>query len=71
MSIEQGLRFMGGVVVTAATLLAATHSPYWLILTGFAGINLLQSGLTNWCPMVWVLQRLGFSPCETVEAATG
>lgn len=30
-----------GVVVLASVALATFHSPYWLILTAFAGVNLL------------------------------
>ena len=37
--------------------------PAWLLLTAFAGLNLLQSAFTNWCPMVWILARLGLQPC--------
>jgi hypothetical protein len=60
MTIEQGLRLIAGVLVTTSVLLAVFHSPYWLILTGFVGLNLLQSGFTNWCPMVWILEKAGW-----------
>jgi hypothetical protein len=63
MNVERGLRMMAGIVVGTSAALAAFHSPYWLILTGFAGINLLQSAFTNWCPMVWVLEKLGLPRC--------
>lgn len=63
MTIERGLRMVAGTVVLASVSLAWFHSPNWLGLTAFAGLNLLQSAFTNWCPMVWVLARLGFQPC--------
>ena len=59
MKLEQALRLIAGIVVLTSTILAVTVHPNWLLLTGFAGINLLQSGLTNWCPMVWILQKAG------------
>jgi hypothetical protein len=62
-TIERGLRFAAGVVVLSSVALAVWHSPYWLALTAFAGLNLLQSAFTNWCPMVWFLDRLGLQPC--------
>ena len=34
-------------------------SPWWLALTAFVGVNLLQSGLTRWCLMERMLRRLG------------
>jgi hypothetical protein len=64
MTIERGLRGIAGTIVLASAALAAVHSPYWLLLTGFVGLNLLQSAFTNWCPMVWLLGRLGFRACE-------
>jgi hypothetical protein len=63
MTIERGLRLAAGVVVLTSLLLAVLLSPYWLLLTAFAGLNLLQSGFTNWCPMVWLLARIGLRPC--------
>jgi hypothetical protein len=63
MTIERGLRFVAGVVVLVSVLLTLLHSPYWIGLTAFVGLNLLQSAFTNWCPMVWLLARLGLRPC--------
>jgi hypothetical protein len=63
MTIERGLRLIAGVVVLTSIGLSLAHSPYWLGLTAFAGLNLFQSAFTNWCPMVWLLQRAGMKPC--------
>ncbi len=63
MTIERGLRLIAGVVVLASVALGVFVTPYWLLLTAFAGANLFQSAFTNWCPMVWVLEKLGFRPC--------
>ena len=63
MTIERGLRMIAGIVVLLSLLLAVVFSPYWLLLTAFVGLNLLQSAFTNWCPMMWVLARLGLEPC--------
>ncbi|MCR4413665.1 MAG: DUF2892 domain-containing protein [Thermoguttaceae bacterium] len=67
MTIERGLRLVAGVVVLASVALAVFINPYWLLLTAFVGLNLLQSALTNWCPMVWVLARAGLAPCVAVR----
>ena len=63
MTIERGLRLVAGVVVLLSVTLGFLVNPYWLLLTAFAGLNLFQSAFTNWCPMVWVLARLGLEPC--------
>jgi len=64
MTVEQGLRLVAGIVVTTSVVLSLVHSPYWLALTTFAGLNLFQSAFTNWCPMVWILEGLGLKPCR-------
>jgi hypothetical protein len=35
------------------------HSQNWLWFTAFVGANLLQSGITHWCPLEIVLRKLG------------
>ena len=67
MTIERGLRLAAGVVLLLSVALAVIISRYWLILTGFVGLNLLQSAFTDWCPMVWWLERLGLRPCVAVS----
>ena len=63
MTIERGLRLIAGSFVLLSLLLAVLHSPYWLGLTAFVGLNLFQSAFTNWCPMAWLLGRIGLQPC--------
>ena len=68
MTIERGLRLAAGIVILLSLALAQWVSPYWLLLTAFAGVNLFQSAFTNWCPMVWFLARVGLQPCAVVNA---
>lgn len=53
------LRGMAGFFILVSLILAYTISYRWLIFTGFVGINLLQSAFTNWCPAMWILNKLG------------
>ncbi|MBN2022422.1 MAG: DUF2892 domain-containing protein [Pirellulales bacterium] len=71
MTIERGLRLAAGVVVLTSVGLGYFHSPYWLLLTAFAGLNLLQSAFTNWCPMMWILARMGLPACCPESKAAG
>jgi len=64
MHIERLLRLIGGFFVMLSTALGYFHSPYWLIFTAFVGLNLFQSGFTDWCPMVWFLRKAGFKRCR-------
>ena len=58
MTIEQKLRLIAGVFVSASVLLGMYAHPYFLWFTLFVGLNLAQSGLTNWCPMMTLLRKL-------------
>lgn len=59
MTVEKTLRLMAGAFVILSVALAHWHSPYWLWFTAFVGLNLLQSGITDWCPMMTILERAG------------
>lgn len=59
MTVESMLRGIAGFFVVVSALLAYYHSPYWLLFTGFVGLNLFQSAFTNWCPMMVLLRKLG------------
>lgn len=59
MTVERALRLMAGIVTLLSLTLAYYFSPYWLWLTAFVGLNLLQSGLTNWCPAMSIFRSLG------------
>ena len=59
MTVERGVRLMAGVMVLLSLALAHFFSPYWLWLTVFVGVNLLQSAFTNWCPAMNILRTAG------------
>jgi hypothetical protein len=59
MTVERGLRLMAGIMVFLSLALAHFLSPYWLWLTVFVGLNLLQSAFTNWCPGMAILRAMG------------
>ena len=69
MTIERGLRIMAGLFILVSVALAHFFSPYWLWVTAFVGLNLFQSGFTNWCPAMRILAKLGLKPSRT--SATG
>jgi hypothetical protein len=71
MTVERALRLIAGFFVMVSTLLAYLHNPYWLLFTGFVGLNLVQSAFTNWCPMVWILSKAGLPPCTVGSTPQG
>lgn len=68
MTVERGVRLMGGAMVLLSVALAHYVSLYWLWLTVFVGLNLTQSAFTNWCPAMNMLRGMGLkgeAACET------
>lgn len=59
MTVERGLRLMAGVMVLLSIALTYYVSHYWMWLTVFIGLNLLQSAFTNWCPAMAILRAMG------------
>lgn len=59
MTIDRAVLAFAGSVILASLVLSHVHSPYWLLLTAFVGLNLLQASFTGFCPLAFVLKRLG------------
>ncbi len=59
MSVDRTLRGIAGFFILLSVALGFWASPLWYLLTAFVGLNLLQSFLTNWCPMMWFLKKAG------------
>ena len=59
MTVERGLRLMAGAMVLLSVALTFYVSHYWMWLTVFIGVNLLQSAFTNWCPAMAILRAIG------------
>ena len=59
MSVERSLRLVAGAFVLLSTVLGIWVHPAFLWFTLFVGANLLQSGVTNWCPMMAILRKAG------------
>jgi hypothetical protein len=61
MNVDSWLRLIAGTFVLLSLALGYFVSPYFYLFTAFVGLNLLQSGLTGWCPMMAILRRAGVS----------
>jgi hypothetical protein len=58
-NLDRGVMLMASIITLASVVLTALVSPWWLLLTTFVGLNMLQASLTGWCPAALVLKRLG------------
>lgn len=59
MSVERALRLIAGSFVVASVVLGMFVHPYFYWFTVFVGLNLFQSALSNWCPMMTILRKAG------------
>ena len=62
MTTGRGWCLISGVVVLASLLLAHFHNPYWTVLTALVGLDLLQSGFTDWGFVAWLFDRVVVEP---------
>lgn len=65
MNVNRMIRVIAGFFIMLSLLLAHVMGQVdmlhmsWLWFTAFVGVNLFQSGLTNWCLMGKILKALG------------
>ena len=48
-----------GAFVLLGLALGYAVSPYWYLLTGFAGLNMVQASITGFCPAALIFKKLG------------
>ena len=64
MKIESKVRLMAGIMILFSLLLYITISDWWLLLTLFVGVNLVQSAFTGCCPAESLLEKLPCGCCN-------
>jgi hypothetical protein len=62
MNVDKAVLVFAGTVVLASVALGTFLSPYWYVLSAFAGVNLFQAGLSGFCPAAIVFRKLGLKP---------
>jgi len=62
MNIDRAVLMFAGVVVLIGTILAVTVNIWWIALAIFAGANMLQAGITGFCPAAMIFKALGVRP---------
>jgi len=63
MTVDRYLRLIAGSFVLLSLALGYWVHPGWFLFTAFVGLNLFQSGFSNWCPMMSILKKLGAKSC--------
>jgi hypothetical protein len=60
MTADSFIRLFAGSMILLSVALVYFVSPWWLLFTGFIGLNLFQSALTGFCPPTLLLRKLGW-----------
>lgn len=68
MNLDRAVLALAGTMILISALLTALVSTWWLLLTGFVGLNLVQSSVTGLCPAAFIFAKLGLSPGCAFEA---
>lgn len=66
MKTESLVRLLAGGMTLLGVALTYFVSPWGLLLCAFAGVNLLQSVFTGFCPPVLLLRKLGWVDANDV-----
>jgi hypothetical protein len=59
MTLEGAIRVLAGTMVLISVALTHWVSEWWLLLTAFVGLNLIQSAFTGFCPPEKLFRKLG------------
>lgn len=59
MNLDKAVLRFAGLVVLGSVALAHYVSPWWLLLTAFAGLNMLQASFSGFCPAALVFKAFG------------
>ena len=62
MTVDRAVFIFAGLVVLAGVTLGHYVSPYWLLLSAVAGVNMIQAAFTGFCPAAMVFRKLGVQP---------
>ena len=62
MTIDRAVLAFAGLVVLIGVALAHYVHPWWIGLSIFAGLNMIQAAFTGVCPAAMVFKALGFKP---------
>jgi len=62
MNVDRAVFAFAGLMILGSLGLGHWVSPWWLLLTAFVGMNMLQASLTGFCPAARIFRALGLPP---------
>ena len=73
MTVDRWVHIFAGTFILLSVALGTPASPLFvspwcLAFTAFVGAKLFQYGFTNFCPLGWILKKLGVPEATLVHA---
>lgn len=62
MNIDRFVFAFAGFLILLSLGLGYFVHHYWFLLTAFVGANMFQAAFTGFCPLAFILNKLGFKP---------
>ena len=62
MTVDRMVFVFAGFVILLSVALAHYVNVWWIALAVFAGLNMIQSAFTGFCPAAMLFKKLGFKP---------
>lgn len=62
MTVDRMVLAFAGLVVLLGVGLAHFVHPWWIGLSIFAGLNMIQAAFTGFCPAAMIFKKLGVRP---------
>jgi hypothetical protein len=60
MLIDRLVFAVSGALILICIALGYMVSPHWLLGAAIVGLNMVQAGITGFCPIAMTLRKLGF-----------
>ena len=58
MPIDRQTQIMMGIFIVFSLILSQIYSSYWLIIASIVGLGLINAGITGWCGLSKVINRM-------------
>jgi hypothetical protein len=59
LTTEKYIRLLAGSMILISLALSLLVNRWWLLLTAWVGINLIQSVFTGWCLPETIIKKMG------------
>jgi hypothetical protein len=59
MAVNDWIHVIAGIFILVSLVLGMWGNPWWYLFSSFVGANLFQYGFSTFCPMGFILKKLG------------